>query len=86
MTNLYAASIDGSNGNRYFLNTRRDIQKDIQFLAKEEEEYKTPVVPLTSPAEFNHVFEIEKHAVIDDPNIPTQKEIQLIGRHLGQVV
>ena len=43
MANLHVASIVGNNGNTYFLNAHRDIQRDIQFLAKEVEEYKRPV-------------------------------------------
>ena len=37
-----ANAITAGNSNHYFSNACRDIQRNVQFVAKEMEEYKTP--------------------------------------------
>jgi hypothetical protein len=91
-----ANAIAAGNGNHYFLNARRDIQRDVEFVAKELEEYKNPsgvrirlypiVDSTASTAEVEHSFETGKQAVINQPTIPVQEGIQLIAQRLGHSV
>ena len=75
-----ASAITSGNGSHYFSNSRWDIQRDTQFVAKELEEFKTPsgvcvrlypIVDSTAlTAEVEHTFKVGKQAVFNQPTIP----------------
>jgi hypothetical protein len=72
------------------LNARQDIQRKIQFVTKETNEFKTSggvwirlhliVDTLALLAEVNHAFNIGKQTTIDQPSVSIQEEILLIAQ------
>ena len=91
-----ANTIAAGNSNHYSFNAQRDIQRDVQFMAKELEKFKTPggvqvqlypIIDSTAlTAEVEHTFKVGKQAVFNQPTVPVQEGIILIAQRLGHSV